>query len=286
MTSINCPSCGSSIDSNVSFCPDCGTKINQSVSINQGLPSAAAKMNENNKWYDNKLLTHILLMFMFPVGLFALWKTKTIAKWWKITATCIVTLMVVIGFSSSEDENTDVNNVASTEEAKDVNQDPLNITSDSVNMLVGAKVPYDKWVYWGNPTTMEETNNNVWVAYLPQANISFVSNKSDDMIVYAAFGKESASSYLKKANEERNTNIESQFSAWNGSHRNLERAIKGAMNDPDSYEHVETKYWDMDNHIVVLTKYRGKNAFGGKVLGSVKARVSLDGDILEVIEQN
>lgn len=44
--------------------------------------------------------------------------------------------------------------------------------------------------------------------------------------------------------EARKKKIESQFSAWDGSHRNLERIIKEAMNDPDSYDHVETVYWD------------------------------------------
>jgi len=57
------------------------------------------------------------------------------------------------------------------------------------------------------------------------------------------------------------------------------------MNDPDSYDHAETKYWDMDDHIVVLTTFRGKNAFGGTVKNSVKAKISLDGESIEIIEQ-
>ena len=57
------------------------------------------------------------------------------------------------------------------------------------------------------------------------------------------------------------------------------------MNDPDSYDHVETVYWDKGDYLVVMTKYRGNNAFGGKVLGIVKAKVSLNGDILQIIEQ-
>ena len=83
----------------------------------------------------------------------------------------------------------------------------------------------------------------------------------------------------------RNKRIEQQFSAWDGSHNNLERVIKKAMNDPDSYEHDETVYWDMGDHLVVKTTYRGKNAFGGVVRNFVKAKVSLDGDILQILDQ-
>lgn len=87
------------------------------------------------------------------------------------------------------------------------------------------------------------------------------------------------------ASEARNKQIEEQFSAWDGSHRNLERVIKNAMNDPDSYEHDETKYWDRGDHLVVKTIYRGKNAFGGVVRNSVKAKVSLSGQILQILDQ-
>nr|MBC8555682.1 hypothetical protein [Candidatus Brocadiales bacterium] len=80
--------------------------------------------------------------------------------------------------------------------------------------------------------------------------------------------------------------IKAQFSTWDGSHKNLEKLIKKSMNDPDSYEHVETNAWDMKDHLVVKTTFRGKNAFGGTVTNWVKAKVSIDnGKILEVIEQ-
>lgn len=87
------------------------------------------------------------------------------------------------------------------------------------------------------------------------------------------------------AAEARKKRIEQQFSAWDGSHNNLERLIKKAMNDPDSYEHDETVYWDMGDHLVVKTTYRGKNAFGGVVRNFVKAKISLDGEILQILDQ-
>jgi len=87
------------------------------------------------------------------------------------------------------------------------------------------------------------------------------------------------------AEEVRKKQIEEQFSAWDGSHRNLERVIKKAMNDPDSYEHDETTYWDRGDHLVVKTTYRGKNAFGGVVRNFVKAKVSLNGQVLQILDE-
>ena len=42
------------------------------------------------------------------------------------------------------------------------------------------------------------------------------------------------------AKVERDKKINEQFSGYDGSHRKFERLIKQAMNDPDSYDHVET----------------------------------------------
>lgn len=86
--------------------------------------------------------------------------------------------------------------------------------------------------------------------------------------------------------EARKKQLEKLFSAWDGSHRGLEAVIKKAMNDPDSYQHDETVFWDMDDHLVVRTTYRGKNAFGGVVKAWVKAKVSLTGEVLAIIETN
>jgi len=80
--------------------------------------------------------------------------------------------------------------------------------------------------------------------------------------------------------------IDRGFSAWDGSHRKLEEFIKSQMNDPDSYEHVETRYGDRGDFLIVQTTFRGKNAFGGVVKNSVKAKVGLDGEVMEIIDAN
>ncbi len=60
---------------------------------------------EDKKWYDNQFLTHLLMVFIFPVGLYALWKSRTIAKWWKVTATIIIAIIFIPSLGSeSRDE--------------------------------------------------------------------------------------------------------------------------------------------------------------------------------------
>ncbi len=85
--------------------------------------------------------------------------------------------------------------------------------------------------------------------------------------------------------ELRQQRIEEQFSGWDGSHRNLEKYIKRFLNDPDSYEHSETRYNDKGSYLEVLTIYRAKNGFGAMRLGAVKAKVSLDGEVMEILDE-
>jgi len=85
--------------------------------------------------------------------------------------------------------------------------------------------------------------------------------------------------------EARKKQIESLFSSWDGSLVSLETRIKSGMNDPDSYEHVQTRYKDVNDYISVSTTFRGKNAFGGVVTNTVNAKVSLTGDVLEIVKK-
>jgi Na+-transporting methylmalonyl-CoA/oxaloacetate decarboxylase gamma subunit len=111
--------------------------------------------------------------------------------------------------------------------------------------------------------------------------------KLDELKVKVAEKKESERQLAiqQKQLEARKKRIETGFSGWDGSHRGLAAIIKESMNDPDSYEHVNTSYWDQGDHLIVLTEFRGKNAFGGVVKNWVKAKTSLDGSVLEIIEQ-
>lgn len=80
--------------------------------------------------------------------------------------------------------------------------------------------------------------------------------------------------------------IESQFSSWDGSHKNLTKYIKKQMNDPKSYDHAETVYRKANDYLIVTTTFRGTNAFGGVVKNSVTAKVDMKGNLIEIISQD
>jgi hypothetical protein len=84
--------------------------------------------------------------------------------------------------------------------------------------------------------------------------------------------------------EQREADIRKQFSALDGSHHQLTKLIEASMKDPDSFDHVKTVYVDKGDYLIVETQYRGTNSFGAVVPGVVKAKVSLDGNVLEILK--
>lgn len=104
-------------------------------------------------------------------------------------------------------------------------------------------------------------------------------------IIASLFSTDKSDKTPKTQQEIRKEQIQTHFSAWDGSHRGLTKLIKKSMNDPDSYEHVETVYWDKGDHLIVKTTFRGKNAFGGVVKNWIMAKVDLNGNVIEVLSQ-
>lgn len=95
--------------------------------------------------------------------------------------------------------------------------------------------------------------------------------------------KDKVKHYQAKA--DRQALINKQFSAWDGSHRQLERYIKKNLKNPDSYEHVETRYFDQGDHIIIKTKYRATNSFNALILETASARASIDGMKVTILSQ-
>ena len=57
------------------------------------------------------------------------------------------------------------------------------------------------------------------------------------------------------------------LSGWDGSHVKMVKAVKDRLNDPDSFEHDETRTWTVDakGRNAVVMSFRAKNAFGGVI---------------------
>jgi hypothetical protein len=83
-----------------------------------------------------------------------------------------------------------------------------------------------------------------------------------------------------KTNEERANSL---TSGWNGSIPSVVKFVKNSMNDPDSFEHVETRtgFYETNNFIVSM-KYRGKNPFGGVITKYIDIKVDYSGNVISV----
>lgn len=86
----------------------------------------------------------------------------------------------------------------------------------------------------------------------------------------------------EKLAKQRAEKVKDLFSPWDGSSFALVQATKNAMNDPKSFEHVETTHVVRnDGKIEVFMRFRGKNAFGGVVLQTVVGVINIDTGELE-----
>lgn len=76
------------------------------------------------------------------------------------------------------------------------------------------------------------------------------------------------------------------LSRWDGSHVEFKALVKRHMNDPDSFEHVETKVSSVNasgRHVIIM-QFRGRNAFGGMVKNTAKGSYLPDCSSLRLIE--
>lgn len=73
------------------------------------------------------------------------------------------------------------------------------------------------------------------------------------------------------------------MSTWDGSFRPLVIYVKDNMKDPNSFEHIQTKFGDFEElYFYVSMKYRGKNSYGGYTIAYIDAKVNYEGKILEI----
>ncbi|OHX65033.1 hypothetical protein [Flammeovirga pacifica] len=58
--------------------------------------------------------------------------------------------------------------------------------------------------------------------------------------------------------------------------------VKKKMNDPDSFEHVETSVFEKGKNLQALMKYREINTYGAKELKEVQAKLTKEGEIKKI----
>lgn len=106
------------------------------------------------------------------------------------------------------------------------------------------------------------------------------------MIILAFVYESNRPQPVKSEKEIRMEKIQGQFSAYDGRHKNLTNIVKAGINDPRAFEHVKTTYTDKGKYLLVRMVFRGKNAFGGIVVNTLRAKVNIDGDVLEILDND
>ena len=82
----------------------------------------------------------------------------------------------------------------------------------------------------------------------------------------------------------RDKKIKQQFSPG-GMHFKLAQLVRSNMNNPASFDHVESQHYDVgDSTIVVVMTYRGTNAFNAIMTQTIRAEVDLDGNVKKIFE--
>lgn len=75
------------------------------------------------------------------------------------------------------------------------------------------------------------------------------------------------------------------LSGWDGSHGELVKYVKDRMDDPRSFEHIETRFGINENYVGIVMTYKGKNGYKGTVTKSIRAKVNLNDCSLVSVEQ-
>jgi len=88
---------------------------------------------------------------------------------------------------------------------------------------------------------------------------------------------------IELAAKARVAKFKAQFNEY-GEHIALRKAIVQYMNSPLSYEHINTDVEAYGMNIMVTTTFRGKNAFGNRVVNTIRAVIDDKGNILEIEE--
>ena len=264
------------------------------------------KEGNSKPWYKN-WWGIILIIALWPfVILYLVWAKTNWDKKIKIGITALLVILFIFGMTASTQNEKEALNLVSEAEAM-IQEGQLNEASttledskeiystDEASELLG-KIKKTNSENYLKESLISMSDKEAKLLKEGELEKSFIEHKELNEIFvkklknnlenrerYISEREEKIEQERKEAEaQRREEKIEDQFSSWNGSHRQLTKVIKESMHNPDSYEHVETSYKDMGDYLIVRTKFRGTNGFGAVVTNNVEARVSLDGQVLEI----
>ncbi len=270
------------------------------------------KVEKSEEKEKNNLIKNILIVIFFPVTVpYLVWTKTSWNKWVKIGITVICFFIIIspiIDSNKSREEASVLVDKAEILITENRIEDALSVLSESQKIdrsssnrafLLEDKVAKLNSFQFLKETIANMTEEEVSLLNSGELNKRFINHEHINKLFIDKLHEniESRDDFIAEIEEEkriekerieaekREEKISNQFSAWDGSHRELTKIVKKSMHNPNSYEHVETVYWDMGDHLVVNKTFRGTNALGGVVANTVKAKISIDGESIEIIEQ-
>lgn len=125
---------------------------------------------------------------------------------------------------------------------------------------------------------MEKSENKqgcgIWIGvFLLVGILVYVFSSGND-------SKTTSNKSVPQTNEEKVTSLQN---GYDGSIPSVIKLVKDSMNDPDSFEHVETRtgFYEKDSFIVSM-KYRGKNSFGGVITKFIDVKLDYSGNVISI----
>lgn len=114
----------------------------------------------HSKWYDKTWLVFILCAFLFPIGIYALWKNTTLTKNGKIVATSIIAIIVISQLANKINYST-ADNSSNAFNVDSVNTQEDNLTNIEED-IINPEIPASKYFKIDGITKMRYIEDGIF----------------------------------------------------------------------------------------------------------------------------
>lgn len=223
---------------------------------------------QDRAWYDKKRFVIPLLIFLLPVGLYALYKNREWGKNTKI-AVAVASSLVFIGLGTTNPGGDNVDENASQSEADEETTDNRTVewvtpTVDELNVRVGPGPEYERAM----PVPISRGDR--YAALQDSVGWTQIRIEEDSGTKMWASGEylEPYEDYRSQVEAEIQNRID-RFgkkpvpSAWDGTYIEVSVHLEKVVHNPDAVEIIAcTKVYHHENGWLVGCDWRGENAFG------------------------
>lgn len=219
----------------------------------------------------------------------AIKKNGKVKKWGIGIIASFIVFIIAVSMPSNNIATTTSDNTKQEQTKEDNKIDETKITDSDKELLNKAYSSFDE-SQRTQFATIEEKYKNLTDTEKEEIKVNFERLLTEKATYIAKQAEEEKKRVEEKviadAKAKYDEWVKNQFSLWDGSHTALVKLVKENLNDPKSFEHVETTYADQGDHILVKMVYRAKNAFGGLILQNVTAKSDYKTNMINIISQN